>query len=217
MSDLRQLTVEGPVGQLEVIAHMPARAVPLAVAVVCHPHPLYEGSMHNKVVHTLCRGLERLNCVALRFNFRGVGASEGAFAEGLGELEDARAICRWARQEWPGQLLGLAGFSFGAAVALAAAVSEQPFALVTVAPPVGRLFDRDMTTPSCPWLVVQGDEDELVDCELVREWVHGLRPAPRLAVLPGADHFFHGRLVELRDIVSGFVASELPPSAAGMK
>ena len=214
MADERRLSVAGPVGALEVIAETPA-AAPLGAAVICHPHPLYEGSMHNKVVHTLSRAFKRAGCVAVRFNFRGVEHSEGAFADGLGELEDALAICRWTLKEWPGAPLALAGFSFGAAVSLAAAVHERPFALVTVAPPVGRLFDHEIEIPTCPWLIVQGDADELVDCDRVLEWVNQMQPGPQVSVLNGVDHFFHGRLVELRDIVTDFLVSQQPVLAAG--
>ncbi len=213
MADVRTLMVDGPAGALEVRAEVPTGTL-RGVGVVCHPHPLHEGSMHNKVVHTLARALQQVGCAAVRFNFRGVGDSEGAFADGLGELEDARAVCRWLRSQWPGLGLGLAGFSFGAAIALGAAAREQPFGLVTVAPPVGRLLTQGMSAPTCPWLIVQGDEDELVDCAQVLGWVNELQPGPELAVLSGADHFFHGRLVELRDIVTGFLGGHLAASAA---
>ena len=165
--------------------------------------------MRNKVVHTLSRAFQRVGCVAVRFNFRGVEQSEGAFGDGLGELEDALAVCRWATTQWPGLPLALAGFSFGAAVALAAAPQQQAIALVTVAPPVDRLIDR-ASPPDCPWLIVQGDEDELVDCAAVLDWVNALPPGPQVTVLRGVDHFFHGRLVELRDIVMHFLRSQPP-------
>ena len=210
MVDEQSILVDGPAGQLELIVGLPATGAPVAVVIVCHPHPLYEGSMHNKVVTTLCRAALRMDCIAVRFNFRGVGASAGAFADGLGELDDARAVCGWVRRQWPGLPLGLAGFSFGAAIALRAAAVEHCFALITVAPPVGRLFQRGIATPTCPWLVIQGDADELVDSQQVRGWVGEIRPAPELTILDGVDHFFHGRLVELRDLVTGFLARQAP-------
>ena len=209
MASPAKLMVDGPAGHLETIAEVPG-AAPRAVGVICHPHPLFEGTMHNKVVHTLSRALLRLGCATVRFNFRGVEQSEGAFAEGLGELEDARAICRWARQEWPGLPLALAGFSFGAAIALSAAVRERPFALVTVAPPVGRLIAADAEMPQVPWLVVQGDADEVVDCDAVLAWVNELEPGPEVSIVSGVDHFFHGRLVDLRDIVMSFLSGQPP-------
>ena len=212
MADVRQLMLDGPAGRLEAVVET-SQAAPRAVGVICHPHPLYEGTMHNKVVHTLARALQRAGCTTLRFNFRGVERSEGAFADGLGELEDALAVCHWARAQFPDLPLALAGFSFGAAVALAAAARARPFALVTVAPPVGRLIDREIRAPAVPWLIVQGDADELVDCEQVLSWVNALDPGPEVAVLSGVDHFFHGRLVELRDIVSTFLRAQPPLDA----
>lgn len=201
----RQVSVEGPAGGLEVLIEEPDGSPTRGVAVICHPHPLHGGSMHNKVVHTLARALRRVGCVVLRFNFRGVGRSGGEFAGGGGELNDALAVCRWARAQWPDVPFALAGFSFGAAIAIAAAVRERPFGLISVAPPVGRLLARDAETPACPWLIVQGDADELVDCAQVLDWVNGLAPGPEVALLRDGDHFFHGRLIELRDIVVQFL------------
>ncbi len=212
MADIRKLRLDGPAGSLEALVEGPP-AAPRAVGVICHPHPLHGGTMHNKVVHTLARALLGLDGVTVRFNFRGVGRSEGAFADGLGELEDALAVCRWAREQFPDLPLALAGFSFGAAVALAAATREKPCALVTVAPPVGRLIDQEIAVPAVPWLIVQGDADELVDCEEVLRWVNTLEPGPEVAVLSGVDHFFHGRLLELRDIVSSFLRVQVPLDA----
>ncbi len=212
MADIRKLRLDGPAGSLEALVEGPP-AAPRAVGVICHPHPLHGGTMHNKVVHTLARALLGLDGVTVRFNFRGVGRSEGAFADGLGELEDALAVCRWAREQFPDLPLALAGFSFGAAVALAAATREKPCALVTVAPPVGRLIDQEIAVPAVPWLIVQGDADELVDCEEVLRWVNTLEPGPEVAVLSGVDHFFHGRLLELRDIVSTFLRVQVPMDA----
>jgi len=151
--------------------------------------------MQNKVVHTLARAMQELGVPTVRFNFRGVGGSAGAYESGGAgaELEDALAACTWARQRWNCESLWLAGFSFGSAVALHAAGVVRARALVTVAPPVGRIIVTPVARPACPWLVVQGDQDELVDVRLVRKWVGDFAPPPRLIVLPGAEHFFHGR------------------------
>ncbi len=174
------------------------------VAVVCHPHPLYHGTMNNKVVHALARAANRLQVPAVRFNFRGVGDSGGAWDAGQGESEDALAVVEWARRRWPGRRLWLGGFSFGSYVALNAASAAEPAALVTVAPPVRRFPVEQVTTPACPWLVVHGADDELVDADAVRHWVAGLAPPPRLTVIPDTTHFFHGRLNVLQDTVREF-------------
>jgi alpha/beta superfamily hydrolase len=203
------VVIDGPAGALEARVEEPMPgATPAVVGVVCHPHPLYSGTMQNKVVHTLARAFQERGAATVRFNFRGVGGSAGRYDGGVGELDDAVAVCEWARRRWHCESLLLGGFSFGAAVALQAAGQVLPRALVTVAPPVGRIIVSPVARPPCAWLVVQGDHDELVDALQVRQWVEGFAPAPRLAVLAGAEHFFHGRLADLRAAVLGFLAEE---------
>ncbi len=183
-------------------------SAPSVVGVVCHPHPLYGGTMQNKVVHTLARAMQELGAPTVRFNFRGVGESEGIYDAGHGELADAVAVVAWARARWKCDAVWLAGFSFGAAIAVQAAPAVRPRALVTVAPPVGRLLVETVERPECSWLVVQGDADELVDFVTVQRWVASYRQPPELAVLRDAEHFFHGRLGELRSVVSRFLSGK---------
>lgn len=191
------VTLAGEDGSLEGLLEVPPAHASGRVAVVCHPHPQHGGTMQNKVVHTLCRAANDLGYAALRFNFRGVGASEGNYDHGVGERDDARAAIRWAEQRFGGPLL-LAGFSFGAVVAIEVARTHPPAQLISIAPPVDRI-DRDgWLQPDCPWLVVQGDNDELVAADAVVDFVNELEPGPRLLVLPDVDHFFHGQLVALR-------------------
>lgn len=197
--------LEGPAGRLETILDLPRGDVPRAAAVVCHPHPQHGGTMHNKVAHTLARAFARLGFAALRFNFRGTEGSEGAWDEGRGEVEDALAAAGWLRRAYPGLPVWIGGFSFGAAMAIKAAQRESFAGLVSVAPAVSRFHADPVPQPSCPWLIVQGDEDELVAAEETIEWVNTLEPGPELVVLEGAEHFFHGRLVDLRDLVTAFV------------
>jgi len=204
----RPVTLDGPAGPLEARLEEPAPGEqPRACGVVCHPHPVYGGTMQNKVVHTLARAMHELGVPTLRFNFRGVGRSAGSYDGGIGELEDALAACDWARRHWACATLWLAGFSFGSAVALQAAASARPAALVTVAPPVGRIIVAPVDRPACPWLVVQGDHDELVDAATVRGWAGEFSPPPRLVMLEGAEHFFHGRLGDLRSAVTSFLSA----------
>ena len=199
-------TIVGAAGILEARVEDPVPgASPAAVGVVCHPHPLHGGTMQNKVVHTLARAMQELGAPTVRFNFRGVGRSEGSYDGGVGELEDALAACAWARSRWNCANLWLAGFSFGSAVALQSVEAVKPQKLVTVAPPVGRLIVTPVARPPCPWLVVQGDRDELVSFDDVQAWVSGYADPPQLLVLRDAEHFFHGRLVELRAGVKRFL------------
>ena len=202
-------SIPGPVGVLEARIEDPAPGTPpRAVGVVCHPHPLHGGTMQNKVVHTLARAMQELGVPTVRFNFRGVGASEGAYDGGPGEIDDALAAIAWARSRWNCDVLWLAGFSFGSAVALHASASAAPAALVTVAPSVGGLLVDPVARAACPWLVVQGDRDDLVDFETVRAWAAAYVPPPDFAAMRGAEHFFHGRLGELRAVVIDFLSGK---------
>jgi len=201
-----RLYIEGPAGALEAIVEETAVAGS-SYAVVCHPHSLYGGTMDNKVVTTVARALHETGIPTLRFNFRGVGASAGTFDGGVGETADADAVAAWGAERWPGRDLVIAGFSFGGYVALRLAQQRVPRHLITVAPAL-EMFDAfGMAVPRCPWLVVQGDADEIVDPAAVINWVNGLDHKPRLVILPGAGHLFHGRLRELRDAVVDAIRS----------
>jgi uncharacterized protein len=190
----------GPAGTLEGLLDNPA-GTPQAVAVVCHPHPLFQGSMHNKVAYILARAYNDLGAVSLRFNFRGVGHSEGKYAEGDGETEDALAALDWLSSRRPGLPVWLAGFSFGAYVALRAQSQRPVQRLVTVAPAVERFDTKLIELPRMPWVLVQGDADDVVSPQAVFAWAAGLATPPQTAVLAGAGHFFHGRLNDLRQTV----------------
>lgn len=192
--------IDGPAGVLEAALDAPA-APAVATAVICHPHPLQQGTMSNKVVTTLARAFTRLGADAVRFNFRGVGKSAGTYAGGMGEREDALAVVAWARMRWPERPLYLGGFSFGAAVAAGIAARVEPAGLVTVAPAIDRL-SSDFVPPTCPWLLVHGDADDVVPARPVLEWSAALPIPPRAVVLEGVGHFFHGRLAALTDAVN---------------
>lgn len=209
------LHIDGPVGRLEAILDTPAAGDQAALAVVLHPHPQHGGTMQNKVTHTVARTLAGLGFAALRFNFRGAGTSAGNYDEGVGEEQDAIAVVNWMRRRYPGEPLWLAGFSFGAAIAIRAAVEVRPAGLISVAPAVRRFASGLASQPDCPWLVIQGDADEVVDVNETVEWVDSLEPGPELRVLAGVDHFFHGKLLALREAVTEFVTArfERPPAA----
>ena len=171
--------------------------------------------MGNKVVTTLARSFNDLGLPTLRFNFRGVGRSAGSFDDGRGETADALAALAWARQRWPGAAPWIAGFSFGGYVALRAANepgSARPQRLVTIAPALGRDYTSQdaIPVPACPWLIIQGDADEVLDPRQIIDWAARLEPAPRLEVLPGVGHFFHGRLNELHETLHRWLVAPLP-------
>jgi alpha/beta superfamily hydrolase len=201
---LLRATLAGPAGDIEALIEAPGEASPHAFGVICHPHPLFGGTLQNKVVHTLSRSFQELGAPTIRFNFRGVGRSTGSFADGIGETEDALAIVAEGRRRWPQAAVWLAGFSFGGAVAVRAAARADAQLLVTVAPAVRLIDVSDCKVPDCPWLIVQGDADELVEPAAVLQWAAQLSPAPTVKVLPGVGHFFHGQLRELTTLVVDF-------------
>jgi alpha/beta superfamily hydrolase len=206
------VSIAGPAGGLQALIETPVpeadTAAPVsAFAVVCHPHPLFGGTMDNKVVYTVARAFEQLHSPVIRFNFRGVGASAGVYDEGRGETQDALAVIAYGRRRWPQAALWLAGFSFGGAVALQAAATAAPQRLVLIAPGITTIDVTRAPPPQCPWLIVQGDADEVVPADRVLGWAATVKPAPQIRVLPGAGHFFHGRILELRDAVLGFMSA----------
>lgn len=199
-------TIEGSAGPIEAMIERPPGARADAIAICCHPHPLYGGTMQNKVVHTLARAAQDQGIASLRFNFRGVGASAGSHDHGEGESEDAMAIADWCRRELGATRLWSLGFSFGSFVAFRLATERDAALLVTVAPPVQRFDFTKLVAPRCPWLVIQGDADDIVDHRQVLGWTGAVRPAPEVRIIAGAEHFFHGRLTEMRSVLGGWLA-----------
>lgn len=193
----QKFLLQGPVGQLEASASAGVDS-PARVAVICHPHPLHGGTMDNKVVTMLERTFMDAGVPAMRFNFRGVGASTGRFDEGHGEGEDLAAVVAQARAWAPGAALWLAGFSFGSYVSARMAAALDARLLVSVAPPVGRFAFRALQRPPCPWIVLQGEVDEIVDPSQVYAHFAGVQPPVTLLRFADTGHFFHGRLVEMR-------------------
>jgi alpha/beta superfamily hydrolase len=165
--------------------------------------------MQNKVVTTLARAFTRLGAAAVRFNFRGVGSSAGSYADGVGECEDALAVVEWCRTRWRDRPVYLGGFSFGAAIAIAIAARVAPRGLITVAPPIGRL-PADLVPPACPWVLVHGGADEIVAPKPVLAWCATLAAPPKIVLLDGVGHFFHGRLPALVEAVADAFGADLP-------
>ena len=195
MSALQKFSIAGPTGHLEGIEHLPGSTA-RAIAIVAHPLPTMGGTMENKIVTTLAKTFAELGFIALRFNFRGVGNSTGQFDEGDGETEDVLAVVNHARLQYGNLPLILSGFSFGGYVQACAAQQLHPHKLVLVAPAVGRF-----AMPPVPQgtLVIHGEQDEVVPLTDVLHWA---RPQHLpIVVLPETEHFFHGRLNQLKEIV----------------
>jgi alpha/beta superfamily hydrolase len=202
---MENLFITGPAGRLQAVLESPRAGETTGGVVICHPHPEHGGTMQNKVAHTLARAFLARGLPALRFNFRGVGESDGTFDEGEGEVQDALAAVRMMKERRGDANLWLAGFSFGAAIAIHAAAAAQSSGLVCVAPAVSRVSKQMGAQPDCPWLIIQGDEDELVAVTDTIAWVNELEPGPELQIFDGTGHFFHGKLVKLRHSVEAFI------------
>ncbi|MFK2899793.1 alpha/beta hydrolase [Dyella jejuensis] len=209
---LCEFTLQGPVGPLEAIGDVAERpGARRGVAVICHPNSKDGGTMRNKVVTMLERSLRECGLDTLRFNFRSAGESAGDYDHGKGESDDLAAVVAWVRKVRPDDGLWLAGFSFGSYVTLRNAVRLRADALISIAPPVGRWSHETLALPSCPWLVVMGEEDEVVEPQAVFDWIDSLERPPELVRMPETGHFFHRRLMDLRGAVKNVIKHWLPP------
>lgn len=194
--------IAGPAGHLEVLAESPRGPSSGVLAVICHPHPQHGGTMTNKVVATIARSLQKKGVTTVRFNYRGVGQSDGKYDHARGEVDDLLAVVKWAETQFAHNTLWLAGFSFGSYVAANAATRLPAVAqLITVAPSVENMDYASLPQIDCPWLVIQGESDEIVNPEAVFAYVGRLAKAPNLVRLPGVGHFFHSRLLDLEQIL----------------
>ena len=192
---------EGPAGRIEAILNRPPEGVQArAAAVICHAHPLHGGMMHFKVIFRAAKALQNQGIAALRFNFRGVGRSEGSHDRGVGEQDDARAALTEMSHRAPGLPLLLGGFSFGSAMAAKVAVTDARVkAVLILGFPITRVDSTaDLAQVLQPRLFVQGSDDEFGPGAAIRKLVASLSEPKRLQVIEGADHFFTGRLDELQ-------------------
>ena len=206
-----EFLLRGPAGLIECAVDVPEEADErLGTIIICHPHPAHGGTMHNKVVTILERSMRELGLHTVRFNFRGVGMSEGSFDDGYGETDDLFAAAEWVRRTRPDDSLWLGGFSFGSYITTRAALNLDIGQLISIAPPIDRYAFEALHHPECPWLVVQGDEDELVNVDIVSSWAGKLKPPPDLVIMQEADHFFHRRIMDLRGLLKNGVRENLP-------
>ncbi|MGV6851453.1 MAG: alpha/beta hydrolase [bacterium] len=203
--------LSGPAGKIEAVADIPEQGENHeAVVIICHPNPSQGGTLRNKVVHILDRSLRELGVRTIRFNFRGVGDSEGSFDNGFGETEDLNSVADWVMRVRPQDELWLAGFSFGSWVTARAAQNLPVKQMVSIAPPVDMYDFSELSEITCPWLVVQGDEDEIVSAEAVKSWVNNLQPKPQLIMMTESGHFFHRRLMDLRGVIKNGIRRQHP-------
>lgn len=212
----QRLCIAGAAGDIECALSGPRTAPLRGALLVCHPHPLYGGTMDNKVVTTLAAAGNDVGLAALRFNFRGVGASHGVHDEGRGEAGDCRRLAEWLRSELEGLPLLLAGFSFGGFVALRAQAAIAPAGLVTVAPAARYLEAGEPGHwPDCPWLTIHAVDDDVVPLAETQRCLEAAEPPPRWEIPDGGGHFFHGRLDAVRAPARDFMQGLLAVSAQG--
>lgn len=210
----RRGLIQGPAGALEYRLDMPATP-PRAIALICHPHPLYQGSMDNKVVYSLSRSAQSVGAVALRFQFRGVGGSDGPHDKGIGEAQDSAFLLEQLRRTWPDCPALLMGFSFGAYMAIKVAAQDEGLAgLVAIAPPLGYAGDGDVPQPQCPWFIAHGDADDVVSYDETRSRAQAMNQAPEFETIHGVGHFFHGELTRLRGLVENWLDTQLAANGA---
>jgi alpha/beta superfamily hydrolase len=208
-SAIRSLLLDGPAGQLEALLNSGAEDATHA-ALVCHPHPMFGGTMHNKVVFHAMKALNGFGFPVLRFNFRGTGLSHGEHDHGRGEIDDVRSALDWLDREF-GLPLIFAGFSFGAAVGLSAACADNRVkALIGLGTPVAPVDDRSYEFDflhSCdkPKLFVSGSRDQFGPRAKLEQLVSSLHEPKKLVIIESADHFFEGRLREMREAVEAWV------------
>lgn len=207
----RSLMLRGPAGRLEASLWTGKRADADLAAVVCHPHPLYGGTMHNKVVFRAARSLQRLGLPVLRFNFRGAGLSEGEHDHGRGEADDLRAALDFLAEEFPGRTMVLAGFSFGAWVGLRVGCADPRVTeIIGLGLPVNSSdlsYLRECTKPK---LILHGSRDQHGDAEAVRRLVEQCPKPKRLIIVEGADHFFAGKLDQVAEAIDAWLGERHP-------
>ena len=194
----------GAAGKIEAILHLPKEEQAgeiKAIMICCHPHPVYGGTMTNKVVHTVCKTFSKLGVPSLRFNFRGIGSSDGSYDDGKGESKDLLIIAKLMQEHWPEQEIWLSGFSFGSWIATQCAVELNAAQLLTIAPPIGRFDFETYALPSCPWLVLMGDADDVVDPKTVFDWIDDQERPPKLIKFADTGHFFHGQICIMSELL----------------
>ena len=209
---LDRLLIQGPAGDLAVKVESARGFVQPVTFVMCHPHPLFQGSMDNKVVTTMTKLFNGLGIKTIRFNYLGVGDSAGKYGRGVGETDDALAVIEWARAQDPNHEIWLGGFSFGGAVAYRAAMPAKVEQLLTLAPGVATLDLSDAVEPDMPWVVMHSQDDEVVPIQPVLAWLQQRQCAYDLIKWVGVSHFFHGQLVALRRKLEPIYRQRLPVS-----
>lgn len=201
-------TFQGQVGELEALITIPVDADSRYMAILGHPHSLQGGTMNNKVVTTLSRMFKDLGIASIRFNFRGVGLSAGVYDAGVGESADMLLLAKVCQQNYPDAQLIFAGFSFGSYVSYRAAAKCPHALLISIAPAVHHYDYSEFPVSMAPWIIIQGDKDDVVPVEKVRDFVSTLGSSAIYLEFPDTGHFFHGKLIELKSMLLDIIKEQ---------
>lgn len=209
---IESLSIAGPAGKLEALLEEPEDQAPQTAVLVCHPHPQHGGTMHNKVVYRIARGLRRAGAVVLRFNYRGVNLSEGAYDSGEGETEDARVALAFLRARYPELPFALAGFSFGSRIILriGCELVEEPLRLIAVGFPARQTESLHLGSCERPRVFIQSTNDEFGPAPAMQAYFDQLTGPKELLWVPARDHFFADALDQFEEIVEHALACSLP-------
>lgn len=206
---IESLFIDGPAGKLEALLEEPEDQSPRQAALICHPHPQHGGTMHNKVVYRIARGMRRAGSVVLRFNYRGVNMSEGHYDNGVGETEDARAALRFLRSRYPELPFSLAGFSFGSRIILKLGCETPgPFRLLAVGFPAGSAESQGLGQCDVPRVFIQSTRDEFCPVPCMETYFAGLIGPKQLTWVDAQDHFFGSALDEFETAVYGAATAD---------
>ncbi|WP_440615966.1 alpha/beta hydrolase [Cysteiniphilum sp. 6C5] len=210
---MQQFFIQGESGVIETIVDTPKENLhPTITVVICHPHPLFQGTMNNKVITTIAKAFNNLGIEAVRFNYRGVGQSQGEYADGIGELQDTLSVIDDVHQRKPSQQIILAGFSFGGSIAYKAATHYKNSikSLLTISPAVVNFPLEQQPEPTMPWCLIQGVDDEVVSYAAVSDFfIQKTTVDATFIRLNNVGHFFHGQLVKLRKHLEQHYQSEI--------
>ncbi len=200
---IETLFLDGPAGRLEALLEEPEEGAPREAALVCHPHPQHGGTMHNKVVYRIARGLRSTGCVVLRFNYRGVNLSEGSYGQGEGEMDDARVALEYLRSRYPDLPLTVAGFSFGSRIALRLGCGGiEARRVIAVGFPTVYKDRSYLEGCTVPRAFIQSTHDEFGPVADIESVFAGLAEPKQLILVEAADHFFAGALEQLEAAVA---------------
>jgi len=204
--------IQGKVGKIEIAVNNVKKIDEknkLIVFLMCSPHPLFQGTMENKVVTTVVRLCKKMGISSVRFNYRGIGKSEGKYGNIYGEIDDTISVLFWIKKNYPSYQIWLGGFSFGASIAYRVSILFPIDQLFTISPNITNSTYNSILETNVPWTVIHNDDDEIIDTKNVLKWIINHKISFHLIRLKGVSHFFHGKLIQLQNILSPIFKKKL--------